>query len=227
MSAIFAHLCLAAYDPDHARHVADFDLSATFGNAATDTQGIIGVLGGDTLLVAFRGTTNLRDILFDLRAARQVIPYDGMRDSPVRVHGGFIDAYESVRQAAVLDIIRESEYKTVIFTGHSLGAALATLGALDAAYWCEQWGLERTIINRNLGSPRVGNLAFKDSYERRVKFTTRFVNDRDLVTHLPPRELGFTHVGKQELIGGDDPGLVSEAIRDHRVEEYLKYMEAT
>lgn len=228
MSAIFAHLCKIAYEPDHAHRVADFGLTAKFENAGTDTQGVIGVLGGDTLVIAFRGTTNLKDVLFDLRATRKVIPYDSMADdSPIKVHGGFMAAYESVREKAVLDAVKATEFETIIFTGHSLGAAHATLGALDAAYWCRQWGLSKTILARTLGSPRVGNLAFKVSYEEYVPWTVRFVNDKDLVVHAPPSELGFVHVGKMEMVGGDDPGLITEAIRDHKVDEYLKYMEAT
>ena len=69
--------------------------------------------------VVFRGTQQTRDWLFNLTA----FPW---RYSGRWVHGGFMMAHRSVwrKIAAHLD-----PHKEIIFTGHSLGAALAELSA--------------------------------------------------------------------------------------------------
>jgi hypothetical protein len=64
----------------------------------------------------------------------------------------------------------------VWFTGHSLGAALATLAA-------ELHGGRETLYT--FGSPRVGNEEFSTGHAQRVSATWRLVHDRDLVTRVP------------------------------------------
>ena len=45
------------------------------------------------------------------------------------------------------------------------------------------------------GSPRVGNAAFVDFYDRHVPNTWRHVNDEDIVPLVPPTWAGYRHVG--------------------------------
>jgi predicted lipase len=71
------------------------------------------------------------------------------------------------------------------FTGHSLGAALATLAA-------RRFG--RALALYTYGSPKVGDAAFVAQVARSVVTHYRFVNHRDIATrfpHLAP----FEHAG--------------------------------
>ena len=70
-----------------------FNLLETFNATATDTQAIL-VANGDYAVLAFRGTevSKKTDILTDARANR-------VTDIEGRVHSGFRNAFESVRQA--------------------------------------------------------------------------------------------------------------------------------
>jgi hypothetical protein len=70
-----------------------------------------------------------------------------------------------------------------VFTGHSLGAAAATLAT---SLW------PRAALY-TFGSPRVGNPAFGDTL--RGSRVERFVNCCDLVCRVPPEGLGYVHVG--------------------------------
>ena len=79
-------------------------------------------------------------------------------------------------------------------TGHSLGGAMATLASVRLA---SEGYKVRAVYT--YGSPRVGDRFFRDSY-RLANY--RFVNDNDLVPHLPFRWC-YKHVGKLRLVDGN------------------------
>jgi hypothetical protein len=72
-------------------------------------------------------------------------------------------------------------------TGHSLGAALATLAA-------DRFGEAQGVYT--FGSPRVGNRQFMENYSIRCY---RFVNGDDIVSRVPPAGL-YVHVGEPIFI---------------------------
>lgn len=81
--------------------------------------------------------------------------------------------------------------KPVWFTGHSLGAALATIAAA-------RYGAQRPVQGLyTFGSPRVGNRDFVQTVPQN---TQRFVNNNDLVARLPPPIGGYKHVGALKFI---------------------------
>lgn len=83
----------------------------------------------------------------------------------------------------------------VTVTGHSLGAGLATLLALDLA---SHSLVPNTCIT--LASPRVGDLTFSHVFNHVVPNAYRVVNRLDLVPKVPPA-LMYWHVGDEtELI---------------------------
>jgi hypothetical protein len=131
-------------------------------------------------VVAFRGTAGLRDIVTDLMAWRTRWAPGG------KVHAGFACALRRVWPTLVLSL-GEREGR-LVYTGHSLGGALATLAATlvppDALY--------------TFGSPRVGDSAFARLLERIDP--TRITGCADLVCAVPPDWLGFSHVGTMSYL---------------------------
>lgn len=77
----------------------------------------------------------------------------------------------------------------VLCTGHSLGGALATLGAVWAGLRYHQADI-RCIT---FGSPRVGNRKFRAAYHAIVGTSIRIINGADPIPDLPP-PWKFTHV---------------------------------
>lgn len=188
----------------------------------TGTECFVAV-GEEFAVVVFRGTeTGLRrndpdfrhifiDMLTD--AKFRLVPFGGAG----QVHRGFLDAYESVdaRLRGVLAGLDPG--LPVWFTGHSLGAALATVAAFRA---------ERVQGLYTYGSPRVGDVAFAQAFSRKFAGMGgdrhfRFVHDNDVVTVVPPNGL-YRHVGSLKHIssgGGisDDPtvlAILSDTFRD-------------
>lgn len=156
-----------------------------------DTQGFL-ARNDSIILAAFRGTEPkaLADWLTDIDI-RLVAGPGGM------VHQGFLGALFDVwwEFRAALDSLREpARPRTLWLTGHSLGAALATLATAKLRLEDDQpvAGLY------TFGSPRVGNGDFASRLD--VEFRPqafRFVNNRDVVTRIPPRLVGYRHLGTE------------------------------
>jgi predicted lipase len=115
-----------------------------------------------------------------------------------KVHKGFKEALDEVwEKAGLLDYIRskDTSNRSVWFTGHSLGAGLATLAA-------DRYGNVRGLYT--FGSPRVGDIDFKSDFHIS---TYRIVNNNDVVTRVPPAGL-YYHVGDLKYI--DNKGLIHD-----------------
>lgn len=146
-------------------------------------------------IVAFRGTQpdQWQDIFDDAR-------YGLVNWSHGRVHGGFFDALDRIlgKLGPVLGALPPKCH--VWFTGHSLGAALATLAA-------DRY--QDTAGVYTFGSPLVGDQIFAGHFNARFAgHSFRFVNDHDVVTHVPPEPFGlplglYTHVNERRWIDKD------------------------
>ena len=123
-------------------------------------------------VVAFRGTdkNDPSDVAGDLNG----LPADWKLNGKVvgKVHAGFNKFYQQVI-GGLLPVVQALQCR-VLFTGHSLGAALATLLASarkpDALY--------------TFGSPRVGDAGFVTTLQGVNHY--RYVDCSDIVTRIPP-----------------------------------------
>lgn len=141
------------------------------------TQGFVAArssAGGDGLLVvAFRGTEPGESI--DLRQDSRFWPTPW--GAGARVHTGFAEAFDLVREQFLSTI--KSVPGRLLLTGHSLGAALATL----AASLVPADRRAQTLLC-TFGSPRVGDETFGASLGGLTHL--RYAGARDLVTWVPP-----------------------------------------
>jgi hypothetical protein len=154
------------------------------------------------VVVSLRGTEidNFRGALTDWLRNFELLPVSD--DSGGRVHEGFKRDIKAVWQQLRehLQPLLESGARTLWITGHSLGAALATLAAERAA----RDGRFAVQGVYTYGSPRVGDDGFKVAYATREldARTFRFVNNVDVVPKLPPVDL-YKHVGQLKFIDRD------------------------
>jgi triacylglycerol lipase len=164
--------------------------------------------GDDFAVVAFRGTESsprrggprpdFREVFLDVLTDADIRA--SVFGEGAKVHRGFKQAVDEVWEGGGLrEHVASLPSRTVWFTGHSLGAALATLaaarsGRLDGLY--------------TFGSPRVGDAGFAAAFSRLLsaKGTDyyRFVNNNDVVTTVPltalPPTVAFKHVGELKHI---------------------------
>ena len=151
---------------------------------------------GDTLWIVFRGSDSLMDWKANLSFPKKRIPYDNT-STKIRVHGGFLSLYKltEVRDRILSEVAKG--VRRVRITGHSLGAALTVLCAVDVQYNFPGTDIEAILF----GCPRVGNSAFVKSYNKRVDKTVRVEYGNDAVTKVPPAMFGFRHAGAKLHIG--------------------------
>ena len=154
--------------------------------------------GGPVRVVAFRGTEpdDWRDILTDVDFRETA--WDGGW-----VHRGFARAFSRVSARVLAAIDDAGPARRVFVTGHSLGAALATLTA----------SLRPGVLLFTFGSPRVGDTGFARLVGPRH---ARFVDHLDAVTRVPPAgALDYTHAGAGYFIEAD--GGVSGPLADDEI----------
>jgi hypothetical protein len=143
----------------------------------------------ELVLVAFRGTQS--DQWSDILDDALFLPVR-WGDTNTFVHDGFKRALERLWPLLGPKLENLAKSRSVWFTGHSLGAALATLAAAK---------FEPTVGLCTVGSPRVGDADFVAALEARMgPRIARYVADADIVTHVPP-PLPYRHVGDLRHIG--------------------------
>jgi hypothetical protein len=111
-----------------------------------------------------------------------------------RVHTGFATALAEVRNE--LDTARPAIDGKLLMTGHSLGAAMATL--LASAWISAGPPAQPPFALYTFGSPRVGDAAFVATLSKVVN--TRYVDCCDGVTRVPLQVMGYQHVGDPQYI---------------------------
>lgn len=197
-SAELARLTLHAY-----RQLDDYLASRTFvppqGYALQEqlfvSPGLAGELTGSpdpvpigyvatrdgVIHVVFRGTRTADEWLADLDYPQVRVPWGG------RAFQGFWRLYDALREAllgAVDSLIEAGTYHSVVFTGHSLGGALAVLGGAELA---ARSGPPVAVYT--FGAPRVGDPGFVEGYAAGVETSWRVANRNDPVPGLPPRQV--------------------------------------
>lgn len=153
----------------------------------TDTQSFV-VSKDNHIVVCFRGTGSGTDWITDAKLFKT-----NSSDNQGRVHSGFKSSLDAVWSRIERKINTFGDDKKIFFTGHSLGAALAQL----AAYRQASTDARRIGGVYVFGSPRVGNQDYKAAYDKRLLSKTFLhINNKDLVPKVPPRILGYRHLGK-------------------------------
>ena len=152
----------------------------------TDTQAIV-LNNDEIIIVAFRGTQGLSDFLTDAQFIHS-------REFPggFGVFNGFYEALTTVWDK-VWERIKPEERgeRTLWFTGHSLGAALATLATAKCLF-DEEYSKKTPNGLYTYGQPKVGDENFATAFDEKLKDQTfRFVNNNDIVPFLFPGPSDF------------------------------------
>ena len=152
----------------------------------------------NAIIVSFRGTSSKSDVLTDLK----VFPSKAFGRN-FRVHSGFLKAYldtlknDGLAEKVVRAIV-ETKADKLVFTGHSLGGALAMIAYLDFFEALKSLSVSSRVIT--FGQPRLlYGKARKNEFVVKSnlgEYALRIINGRDLVSKLPPFWMGYRHSGK-------------------------------
>ncbi|KAM9969136.1 hypothetical protein ACTFIW_003687 [Dictyostelium discoideum] len=170
--------------------VEAFTIVNTIYNDTTDTQAYVGYIGNE-VIVAFRGSMDIQSWITNLQFLQIVYPLY----PSAKVHSGFYDSWSSVREEvkSSIDLALKQcgkQCNEIKVTGHSLGAALATLAIAEIQGW---YSIPSTMYN--FGSPRVGDSVFAEYFNSIQPNIMRVTYEQDLVPHVPPENvLDYHHV---------------------------------
>lgn len=181
----------------------------------------------DYVYVIFEGTDSVTDIRTDLRFRQK------QTDTDLNIHRGFYEAWVGVAVDLTTEIwVRDIDHqeagikKKLVFTGHSLGGAIANIAAAGHAY--------ETHHLITFGQPEVGGPVFAKEVENQgIKFV-RVVNHRDPVPHLLRWNINYRHGGSVLYLDNDYNGHKNPSdwfmwkdrawrmwdVSDHSIEEY-------
>lgn len=188
----------------------------TLHDAATGTDVLV-IEQPDAIIVAFRGTSEIKDWLTDARFVRTTVACG-------EVHSGFWAAWSGVRKP-LFDLVWDQALTTgkpVLFTGHSLGGALA----LIAAKYFEVRGMPNVHGVYTFGAPRVGDKEFCRNYDKfngpifsLRERTFQIVAQGDPVPLVPTLLMGYRDCGHEIFIRNDgavqtDPFIGAEIFAD-------------
>ncbi|XP_021294319.1 phospholipase A1-IIgamma-like [Herrania umbratica] len=215
-------------------------VSEYFGYVAVATDEGNAVLGRRDILVSWRGSITSADWADDanffLTSAKELFGTDS-----AQVHSGFLFIYtgkvadslysKTSARDQVLRAVQEqvdqyqNEDLSITVTGHSLGAALATLNATDIV----ANGFNKPTGNSDksfmvtafpVASPRVGNGKFKEIFDGlKDLHLLRIVNSTDPVPKFPIG-FGYTHVGKELGIDTTKSTYLKSSTNPHNLEAY-------
>jgi triacylglycerol lipase len=160
---------------------------------------------GDTLYIYFEPSNGKTDWKHNFMFRKK--PYKDMK-VPYRVHTGFLECWKTVEDI-IIDKICELEtfegaseyrYKNIVITGYSHGGALAVL--CHECCWFHRPDIRDSIFGFSFDGPRViASFKVKKELKPRWKNFITFRNNTDLVTHVPPKIFGYSHVGRLIKVG--------------------------
>lgn len=150
-----------------------------------------------TVVIAFRGTDDLKDWLVNADVAPLPVP-QGV------IHRGFYEGMKTLYPQLVAAAGAHGvDKKHFWITGHSLGGALA----VAFAYECAAQGRLKPSGVVTFGQPLLADSALGGYLSGALGGNyVRFVNERDVVTRVPP---GYVHFGK--LVWFHEGKLVTDA----------------
>lgn len=148
-------------------------------------------------ILVFRGTQTQADWLRNLNATQQeyVAPSGEVYGE---VHAGFLKLMRQKIKPSLSEIVKQLDPTIPCYiTGHSLGAAIATLAAMEIVQIAPQF--QDKIQLYAYAGPRVGSQTFAKIHSQLIPNSYRIVNLGDSVPLVPPITLGnsYTHLGQE------------------------------
>lgn len=174
----------------------------------------------DTLYLFFEASHGATDWKRNLDFPAK--PYKRMGKTIWFAHSGFLQVWKEI-EPMLTEMITDKTVKKIVITGYSHGAALAVL--CHEYVWFRRPELRDTTEGYGFGCPRVFWGIQTPNLKKRWEHFTVIRNIDDLVTHLPPVFMGYSHVGKMLKIGAKGKYTAIEAHFPESIQKELRAYE--
>jgi hypothetical protein len=168
-------------------------LQLVYQSPSSDATQVMVVSSDSSIMVIFRGA--LRDSYKWLATLdTQQTPFL-CKNCKVHseFHSQFIDCSEKVIDV-LTELYEKDPSRPIHITGHSIGAAVATIFAVHVSLSHPSLVLSQVIT---FGSPRVGNREFVKMADAMLgNKWFRIINQLDMIAAIPTQSAGFFHVGQ-------------------------------
>ena len=148
------------------------------------------LIHNEDILIVFRGTTTNDNIITDLNIP---IVSSEINNNIGGLHSGFVKGYNSIKDDLEKVLKTYIDKKNIIFTGHSLGGALASLATMDFTNKFKKYYKTHTIGLITFGSPRVTDEDASKEFtkllldkENPLQFNLRICNELDPIVYFKP-----------------------------------------
>lgn len=162
----------------------------TLYDPATDLQGFIGYIHNEKkIYIAYRGTSSYYNWMNDLEV--RLVSYKTYPECQCKIHNGFYKSALNIKNQTLDSLIElKKEYPAyeIIVTGHSYGAAVSQIVAMELI----KEGIKLEVYN--YGQPRIGDKKYASFVNNKLIQYWRFTHNKDIVPHLPPiKDFGYFH----------------------------------
>uniref|UniRef100_A0A914VZ96 Fungal lipase-like domain-containing protein n=1 Tax=Plectus sambesii TaxID=2011161 RepID=A0A914VZ96_9BILA len=139
----------------------------------------------NTIALSFRGTRSKAQLIAELMETMSFTKVKFPPGGSVEryFHSAFEDLWVNISVKLQELQATKPDYKLLV-TGHSLGAALASLASSAAVFNSSYWS-SNTATLITFGQPRVGNFEFAQAHDLLLPRSWRVVHRYDCVAHLP------------------------------------------
>jgi predicted lipase len=201
-----------------------------------DTQFIYSIDKLGRLLISFRGTKCVNDLITDIRITKDkcidicyspfYLKHYSKTYQPY-IHAGFYQMF-NVMKYELYHIVRKYLETNInkckiILTGHSLGGSLSIISSLCLFInFHDYFKSEKLEIeNITFGTPKIGNNEFSNLYKELIKNNTHYYHNSDPIPCVPL--LGFNSTGNLFKINKYNESKFY-SINYHLLECYLKHL---
>lgn len=137
-----------------------------------------------TIVIAYRGTKDVKQFFEEALVSLSFpkIKFEAGGQVEAYFYNAHIKLYDMIKSNVTLLQSKYPDYE-ILFIGHSLGGAMASLAS--ASFIHENITQSSRLTLYTFGMPRVGNRDYARAHDKLVPNSYRLVHHEDIIPHLP------------------------------------------